>query len=308
MKSNRLNETMLTYATVVAMTVRHAFANWINDLANQTKNARRAVQLYTLASRTDPHWSVPWYNLGLQTKYLGDWKQSVRFNQRAVELNPANEGAWWNLGIAATALHDWKEARRAWRGFGVELNEGTGEVSMPTVAGCVRLNPKESGEVVWGERLDPARIVVLNVPLPESKRRFRDVILNDGAENGSRMLDGLKIGVFDELEVWQPSTYSTFQSELHVPDPESEEKLRKISQDHEVGVEDWSTIRMICAECSRGNPQPHECKAVRPNGERKRFGFGAHKPEDVERVLIQWVTASRGADYKNVGLALAATG
>jgi hypothetical protein len=82
------------------------------------------------------------------------------------------------LGIAATALHDWPEA---------------------AATACVRLNPQSSGEVVWGERLDPARLVILNVPLPESRHRFRDIILNDGAENGTRAVGGIQVPVFAEF-------------------------------------------------------------------------------------------------------------
>jgi hypothetical protein len=114
--------------------------------------------------------------------------------------------------------------------------------------------------------------------------------------------------VFDELAVWQASSYSTFQVELSVPNEEAEQILRKIANDHDVGVEDWSTIRMICADCSRGNPQPHSCKAVPLDGERRRFGFGAHEPGDVERVLVEWVTKTRGSAYGDVELALAAIG
>jgi tetratricopeptide (TPR) repeat protein len=287
--------------------MRHALANWLNEKGRHTGDSSRAERFHKLATWVEPSWSVPWYNLGLQAKYLGHWKESARYNQRAVELNPADEAAWWNLGIAAAALHDWQEARRAWRAFGIALEDETGEVSMPPVTACVRLNPNDSGEVVWGRRLDPARIVVLNVPLPESNRRFQDIILNDGASNGTRTRDGVDVPVFDELIVWEASSYSTFQVELTIPDGEAEEMLREICHQHRVGVEDWSTIRMICAECSRGNPQPHECKAVPLTGERKRFGFGAHEPGDAERILVQWVAQARGSAYENLELMLAAT-
>jgi hypothetical protein len=50
----------------------------------------------------------------------------------------------------------------------------------PPVTACVRLNPQSSGEVVCGERLDPARLLILSVPLPESRHRFYDIVLNDG--------------------------------------------------------------------------------------------------------------------------------
>ncbi len=58
---------------------------------------RAAVQAY-------PDWSVPWYNLGLLCKYQLRWTESLTCNQRAAQLDPADQASWWNLGIAATAL------------------------------------------------------------------------------------------------------------------------------------------------------------------------------------------------------------
>ena len=100
----------------------------------------------------------------------------MRSNQRVLELDPSDEAAWWNLGIAATALRDWSEAGRAWKGCGIKCEARDGEVRAPIVTACVRLDPAGLGEVVWGQRLDPARMVILNVPLLESGHRFHDII------------------------------------------------------------------------------------------------------------------------------------
>jgi len=181
----------------------------------------------------------------------------MRFNQRALELDPSDEAAWWNLGIAATALGNWSEARRAWKGCGIELEDGVGEVRMLSVRACVRLDPSGSGEVVWGQRLDPARIAILSVPLPESGHRFNDIVLNDGAANGTRVeSNGNEVPVFDELSIWKASNYSTFRVKLEMPDDSAKEKLVELCVAHELGVEDWTTIRILCAKCSRGNPGP----------------------------------------------------
>ena len=101
--------------------------------------------------------SEHWYNAGLAAKYKGELTESLRCNQKAVELDPRNEAAWWNLGIAATALRNWPEARRAWRGFGIDVPPGDNEMRDAGQTACVRLNPSADGEVVWGERIDPAR-------------------------------------------------------------------------------------------------------------------------------------------------------
>ena len=177
---------------------------------------------------------------------------------------------------------------------------------MPPSVACVRLNPDHSGEVVWGERIDPARTILFSVPLPESERRFQDIVLNDGAENGTRMWEEVEYPVFNELEVWQVSAYSTFQAELFVPNEDAEGKLREICRDRQVGVEEWTTIRMICSVCSRGNPGPHECKPTQPEDGARRFGFGARCLEDLENVLTDWAKFTPEADYEAVELVLQA--
>jgi len=53
--------------------------------------------------------------------------------------------------------------------------------------------------------------VILNVPLPEFRHRFRDIVLNDGAENGTCVVGGVQVPVFDELGVWRASEYSTLR-------------------------------------------------------------------------------------------------
>lgn len=286
--------------------MRHVIANWFNEMGRRAEDRSRALRFYKLASWVEPRWSVPWYNLGFQAKYSSQWEDSLRFNRRAVELNAEDRDAWWNMGIAATALHDWSEARRAWKGCGIDLANGDGEVSIPPLTACVRLDPNGTGEVVWGKRLDPSRIFVLNVPLPESGRRYHDVILNDGAPNGTRDRNGTSVPVFDELEVWQPSSYSTFQVTLNVPNAEAEEKLVDLCEARQVGLEDWSTIRILCAKCSRGNPGPHECEAAATDDGTRRFGFAAKNREDLVSLLIDWASSIPHADYRDIELKLPA--
>jgi hypothetical protein len=286
-------------------------AEWLNDFGRQQddKGSKKVASiLYRLASVAAPKWSVPYYNLGLLTKYQGQWEQSCEFNQRAVELNPQDEAAWWNLGIAATALKDWAEARRAWEGFGIRTPAGHGELQMDLPQACVRLDPPGNGEVVWGKRLDPARIVVLNVPLPESKHRYHDIVLHDGAQNGTRVSNGQEAPVFDELTLWKPSEYSTFEVELTVPDKAAEEGLVDLCHDREIGVEDWSTIRFICAECSRGNLGPHEHKPEQQDSGTCSFGFGAKTQDELLTLLAEWVGQFPDAGYSEPELLLGAGG
>lgn len=292
--------------------MRRALAEWLNEVGMgriDRGDVRLGERLYRLASVVDSRWSVPWYNLGLQAKYNGRWQESLTLNARAAELDPKDEAAWWNLGIAATALQNWAEARRAWNSCGVELEDGTGEISMAPVRACVRLNPSDKGEVVWGLRLDPARIVILSMPLPESGHRFHDIVLNDGAENGTRIdTHGNEVPVFDELAIWRVSKYSTFSVQLQMSDYDAAlTDLVRLSDSHQLGLEDWSTIIFLCKTCSEGNPGRHDCNASPPEGDFRRFGFGARKREDVVKVLSEWSACNAGAEFGEVQLLLPAS-
>jgi len=280
-------------------------AGWFDHRGMQA-TGQRASRWYKLALWVDPNWNSPWYNLGLEAKKKRSWEESLRYNRRAAQLNPENEAAWWNLGIAATALRDWAEARRAWEAYRVKLLSGSGEVTIKPVAGCVRLNPNHDGEVVWGDRLDPARFLILNIPLPESGHRFRDIELNDGEPTGTRVRDGRDFTVFDELEIWQPSSYSTFEAEIDIPGNSSEEQLVEVCRRYQLGVEDWSTMRILCETCSRGSPSPHNCDAVTPSGIRRSYAFAAQSEEGLSYALHEWTAITAGAAFGNLRLVLAA--
>lgn len=143
--------------------------------------------------------------------------------------------------------------------------------------------------------------------MPESGYRFHDIILNDGASNGTRIDDdGVEVPVFDELSIWQVSEYSTFCVKLQIRNQESQEQLVKLCHAQQLGVEDWSTVRFICAACSRGNPGKHDCKAKPLEDGSRRIGFGAKRKEDLVKVLREWATSTGPADFDEPELVLAA--
>ncbi|HEU5402456.1 MAG TPA: hypothetical protein VFU86_13920 [Terriglobales bacterium] len=275
-----------------------------NRLSNNGKNPA-AKRWFKWATRFSPSWSAPWYNLGLISKYACDWNDSFRYNLRAVQLNRADDAGWWNLGIAATALRNWQEAATAWRALKINIDLSSGEVRMPTQWGCVRLDPDLQGEVVWGERLDPARFAIKSIPLPESGHRYGDVVLNDGAVEGTRTSNARQYSVFNELQMFEKSRYSTFEAEVTVPNESAERGLVDLFHANGLGIEDFSTIRWICSECSRGNPGPHEC-ASHPSDGSRRIGFAAVVAQDVDRLLNEWRRANAGADFGEIVITLEA--
>src|SRR5437868_7965807 len=117
------------------MHIRTKFAEWLNEKGRAAPDGREGFY-YRLATIVEPNWAAPWYNLGLRAKYRSEWNDSLRFNQRALELEPKHEAACWNLGIAATALRDWNEARRAWKIYGINTIDDEEEVRTPPIRAC----------------------------------------------------------------------------------------------------------------------------------------------------------------------------
>ena len=112
--------------------------------------------------------------------------------------------------------------------------------------------------------------------------------------------------VFDELSIWKVSEYSTFRVKLNMGDDSAQEKLADLCMASEIGIEDWTTIRILCAKCSRGNPGPHNCEAKPLEDGHRRFGFGAKKQEDLSKVLYKWASSNPGADFETLDLVLPA--
>jgi tetratricopeptide (TPR) repeat protein len=189
-----------------------------------------AESAYRAAIALEPDWSVPAYNLALLCKYQGRWEESLEFNRRASVVAPDDKGAWWNRGIAATALGYWSEARLAWRECGIADPGGDDPPDYRFGRTAIRLDPEGEGEVVRGMRLDPARARLINIPLPSSKFRWGDIVLHDGAAQGSRIVNGVEQPVFNVLERLVPSSVRTFILELEAADRAAVEALEHIAE------------------------------------------------------------------------------
>lgn len=258
-----------------------------------------AIASYRRATDVDPKWSVPWYNLGLRYKYAGRWRESFDCNRRAVELGPKDEAAWWNLGIAATALGAWTEARRAWRGFGLDVPEGDGPLDMDLGQVPIRINPDGNGEVTWARRIDPARAILTSVPFLGSGHRWGDVVLHDGAPNGERIVGGRVVPVFDALERLSPSSIPTHEVLVTAPTIDQAVPLENAVLDAGYGIDDWTAVRILCRACSMGRPHAHADThdAWTPT---RRVGLAA--PHDVaQRLLSAWSAGLPGTAYEILG-------
>ena len=263
-----------------------------------------AVKYYQKAIKLWPAWATPWYNLGLLRKEQRNWQESLRCNQQAVALDPSEQDAWWNLGVAATALGDWAEARRAWKGFGIEIPEGEGPIEMEIGLTPIRINPYDEAEVVWCRRIDPARAIIDCVPLPQSEHRFGDLLLHDGAPNGFRILGEKEVPVFDELQLLTPSEYGTFEVIVDGVSPEDVDSLAELAGERGLAAEDWSSnLRIICKACSEGSINSKHTHDLDQTTHR-RIGFAALSEIQVREILRRWLATKPQAKIEQINCLL----
>jgi hypothetical protein len=266
----------------------------------------KAIELYQKASAVDPKWAVPLYNLGLLYKKERKWKESLKYNRLATALDPKHEPAWWNFGVAATALGRWQLARSAWPGFGIDVPDGQGPLDFPSGFGPIRLNPDGEPEIVWAYRLDPARAELASIPFPESKHRWRDVVLNDGAPNGYRQYKGAEVPVLDELQLLETSPFATFIAEVRMPNKRQYAgDLAQIASEMGGSAEDWSmSVRLICRACSEGRRHvDHDTEAAPPKGVHI-IGIAARDRKQATRILNTWESGHKDVQVESLDDAL----
>jgi len=209
-------------------------------------------------------------------------------------LNPDSEAARWNLGIAATALRNWRTARKMWRDAGVQLDDSEGEIKSDFGLNPVRLNPDEDAEVVWAQRIDPARAEIISVPLPESGFCAGDIVLNDGAPVGYRMYGDDERAVFNVLELFQASSLSTFKADIKIFEQSDIDALEKLFEEQNIICEDWTTnYRILCKACSEGRPHDehdheHENEWVAEH----EFAIAVTSEKEIEPILNKWKNGS----------------
>ncbi|MCA9791731.1 MAG: tetratricopeptide repeat protein [Candidatus Eremiobacteraeota bacterium] len=250
----------------------------------------QAIDLFGQACSLAPDWAAPFYNLGLTHKCLHGWPESFQANLAAFRLDPDDDPTVWNLAIAAVALNRWEEAGMAFRAIGLKVPDTPGPWDLELGLVPIRINPDHSGEVVWCDRLDPVRARIANVPLPDSGRRFGDLLLNDGEPRGYREYDGREVPVFDELEVLEESSHQTYELEVEAADERAIEDLAAHLSEHEIYLEDWtSTLRMLCKACSEGRPHDAHDHELPPTAAGHHYlGIAARSLEELDSLIKNW--------------------
>jgi hypothetical protein len=289
---------------------------------DEEADAARAAEADSLAEellRRDAEHPGLWFDRGMFAKWRRDWPAAQEHSARSLDLVPEaereEEPAAWNLGIAATARRDWTTARRAWRAYGLQVGgEGDEPIEDDRGPGAVRLNPPVryigqqdleldgrvgEPEVVWGLRLDPARIRIASVPLPGSGHRFGDVVLHDGEPHGTRRSGGADHPVFEEIELWERSPIPTSSVHVHAAD-EAVTELRHALELAELEVEDWTTeVGALCRACSEGIVDDHDHQPAQPADDVRRLGI-AGDPAVARQVVADWLQRRSGREAGEV--------
>jgi tetratricopeptide (TPR) repeat protein len=252
-----------------------------------------AAALYRQSAELAPEWPATWYNLGLIYKRQRRWDESLACNLKALAIDGDDAPTIWNTGIAATFVGDWRAARAAWSRIGVNFPDEEGFVDLRLGLVPIRVSLDEAPEVVWCDRLDPVRARIRNVPLPESKRRYFDVVLNDGEPVGERQLNGQSRAVFNELALLEPSAYGTHCVTVTAPDEEALRALLDSIERNDYIAEDWtSSIRILCKACSEGTVEEranHQHDHADDGWKTERLiAIAAIEIAPVDALLDQW--------------------
>jgi hypothetical protein len=274
------------------------------DKARKSDDAD-AIKIYHQILAEAPTDDEAHFNLGLIYKRQQNWEKSFLHNQKAAIFDPSHDGSWWNLGMAATMLKEWRVARQAWNHFGLKYEDSDDEITGQIGITPVRTNPQgEHSEVIWCKRIDPARTMIENVPTLASNRHFGDILLNDGAPNGFRKVNGQEYAVFDEVVVIQKSEYLTYEILIEGSNAAEIKAFERICEGYGVECEDWTAnIRLLCKQCSEGRPhKEHDRKLAQPDGV-FRLGLAAKNRAQIDQIFESWTmkTLNKQIEILNFG-------
>ncbi len=253
------------------------------DLKGDTYNA---VKLYKRVAKMAPEWAPPFVRLGLIYKLRREWKPALHYAKRAVAIDSSLQESWWNLGIAATALKKWRLARNVWSKFGIDTREP--DRKMPLIS--VRLQYKGQFEILWAQRVDPARCLIRNIPHPDSGHRYLDEVLIDGKVSGYNVIRQKRYPVFDELGLFKRSPYHTFSAQLEKARPEDIQQLEKLCREAGLGFEVWSNAsRQHNKQASQSLPEYYPKEQISNDlPETTLVAIAARRVRQVVQTLRTW--------------------
>ena len=179
---------IIDFVTPDALSRGAAFASDLGDLFLSWGLRAQASPLIRFALSKNPGDVSARYNLGIIHKFAGEYDESAAAFREVLVHQPEEKGALWSLGIALTAVRDFAGARTAWQRLGIVVPESDGDYARPGERLPIRISAHADApvqaEVVWGDRLCPARARVTGIPRYGGLAAFGDVVLVDGASIG----------------------------------------------------------------------------------------------------------------------------
>ena len=167
-----------------------AFANDLAHLLLGWDMPDAARPLVEFAARELPGDLTAQFNLGVTRKLQGDWEVARDAFALVLLHRKDDKAALWNLGIANTGLNDWAAARRCWTSLGFILPDVDGDYGAEGELTPVRLaSPNGTYEVLWGNRLCPARVRLKGIPVSIQWAGFGDDLIIDGVTAGEVEFD-----------------------------------------------------------------------------------------------------------------------
>lgn len=251
----------------------------------------QAEQHFLAALALDEQDAQTHYDLALLYKNSepSNWPKAQQHNARALEIKPDDEAAWWNLGIAATANQDWATAAQAWAKFDQTFSaEQLAALRTGSERVAIRIRIGKQQEVIWGERLDPARARINGVPLPDLEIGHGDILLLDGVPRGARELDGVSYPVYEVLERIYQHTAATYVIEAEVPDEAAQDTLFKAAAEANLPVADFDFN--VASEAPKW-------LVVR------QYGVAAIEDQPVADLIAAWLTARGDVIIRDVYVA-----
>lgn len=246
-----------------------------------------AIKLFKKIIRLDKHWPPAYARLGTIYKDRGEWKPAHYYCKKALALDSAQPDIWWALGISATALKKRGIAKSVWSKFGLENFKPGG----PT---CIRLRYQKQIEILWVRPIDPARGEIINIPHPNSDRRYRDLIIFDKEVIGHNVVGRRRVPIMDELSLYKRSGYRTFSCDLYTQEEKHLLSLEKLCAEHGLGFEIWSNSTQQLIPTTEKVLPEYFSRDMLPNTESNGCiaAFGALEMVDVQTVLESWRVVS----------------
>lgn len=260
-------------------------------------DAYQAVKILRKLVKEQPAWVTPNYWLAKVYKQRREWKPCLHYSQRAVECEPQEWECWEWMGLAAAALGRWPTARKAWMklGYPYSIQEGISEPQLGGIVVC--LNEKTRPEIVWANRLDPARARLESVPQPSSGYHHQDILLIERAEHVHHILGTHKIPVFRVIERLKHSRIPTFSVELHTQENAEVQLLAHLCHRQRIGFDNWSMANRQMS--FRRNDELNYYKVNQEEaGPTTLIGLAGRKKVVLHKLLQEWKSLTN----KSVGM------